>query len=60
MRPTRIRPNPNPNPCAAQVEVVNDVVDALMGIKLPPKAFYGARARALAALPLDQAKVRHL
>jgi hypothetical protein len=37
--------------------VVSDALDTLLGVRLPTKAFYGARAEALAALSIDQVKV---
>ncbi len=39
------------------MEWVNDVVFTLLGIRLPLKAFYGGRAKQLAALEMETLKV---
>ena len=41
-----------------QVEVVNEVVERLLGVRLPEKAFFGRRGEQLAALPLPQLKAQ--
>jgi hypothetical protein len=57
---TSCSPKQKKKACAklvVQVEVVSDAVDIVLGVRLPEKAFYRARAEVLMGLSIEQVKV---